>query len=88
MSSFFCFFPFEEFYFIFFFLGPLPRPTEVPRLQVQTELWLQACTTATATWDPSPVCDLHHSSQQLWILNPQSKAEPATSRILVGFVNC
>ena len=30
--------------------------------------------TATATPDPSHVCDLHHSSRQRWILNPLSKA--------------
>ena len=24
-------------------------------------------------WDPSHICDLHHSSQQHWILNPLSK---------------
>ena len=31
-------------------------------------------TTATATWDPSHVFDLPHSSRQLGILNPLSKA--------------
>ena len=29
---------------------------------------------ATATWDPSHFCDLHHSSRQCWILNPVSEA--------------
>ena len=33
-----------------------------------------AYTTATATWDPSHVFDLPHSSRQLGILNPLSKA--------------
>ena len=47
---------------------------EVPRLGIQLELQLLAYTTATATWDLSLVCDLHHSSQQHWILNPLSEA--------------
>ena len=34
--------------------------------------------TATATWDPSHVCDFHHSSQQLPILNPLGKARDWT----------
>ena len=31
-------------------------------------------TKATSMWDPSWVCDLHHSSQQCWILNLLSEA--------------
>ena len=29
---------------------------------------------ATATWDPSPICDLYHSLQQHQILNPLNEA--------------
>ena len=47
---------------------------EVPRLGVESELWLPVYTTATATWDPSHLCDLHHSSQQCRIPNPPSEA--------------
>ena len=48
--------------FLFFhFLGPHPRHMEVPRLGVQSELQLPAYTPATATGDPSHICDLHHS---------------------------
>ena len=47
---------------------------EVPRLGGELELQLQAYTTATAMWDPTHVCSLHHSSCQQWILNPLSKA--------------
>uniref|UniRef100_A0A8D1M8R1 Cystathionine beta-synthase n=1 Tax=Sus scrofa TaxID=9823 RepID=A0A8D1M8R1_PIG len=36
---------------------------EVPRVGVESELQLPAYTTATATSDPSRVCDLHHSSR-------------------------
>ena len=54
------------------FLGPHPRPMEVPRLGVELELQLPASTTATATvmQDPGCICSLHHSSQQCHILNP------------------
>ena len=51
--------------FFFFAFSGLPlRHMEVPRLGVESELQLLAYTTATATWDPSHVCDLHHSSRQ------------------------
>ena len=48
---------------------------------------IPAYTTAT-TQDPSPVCDLYHSSWQCRILNPLSEPgiKPASSWILVGFV--
>ena len=46
------------------------------------ELQWQAYTTATAMWDPNHVCDLHHSSQQCWIVNPMSEARDGT-RILM-----
>ena len=56
---------------------------EVPRLGVESELQLPAYTTATATPDPSHVCDLHHSSQQHWIPNPLSKARDRTHKLMV-----
>ena len=39
--------------------------------------------------DPSHICDLHHSAQQHWILNPlrMPGIEPESSWMLVGFVN-
>ena len=61
---------------------------EVPRLGVQLELQMPAYATAGATRDPSRVCDLHHSSQQHWILIPLSEARDRTlvlTWILVGF---
>ena len=61
---------------------------EVPRLGVESELQLPtyATATATATLDPSHLCDLLHSSQQR--LNPLSEAriESASSQILAGFI--
>ena len=46
---------------ILVFLGPHLWYMEVPRLGVQSELYLLAYTTATATPDPSHICNLHHS---------------------------
>ena len=51
---------------------------EFPRLGVESELQLLAYAIATATPDPSCVCDLHHSSWQHWILNLLSKARDQT----------
>ena len=48
---------------------------EVPRLGVKSELQLPVYTTATATQNPSCVCDLYHSLWQCWILNPLSRAK-------------
>ena len=61
------------FFFFAFFLGPHPQHMEFPRLGVESELQLQAYTTATATWDTSGVFDLYHSSQQHWISDPLSE---------------
>ena len=49
-------------FFFCLFLGPHPRHMGVPRLGVELELQLPAHPTATATSDPSLVCDLHHSA--------------------------
>ena len=43
---------------------------EVPRSEVELGLQMLAYASATATPDPSCLCDLHHSSWQLCILNP------------------
>ena len=59
------------------FLGPLPWHMEVPRLGVL------AYARATATQDPSGVCNLHHISQQQQILNPLSKARNQTCNLMV-----
>ena len=57
----------------FVFLGPHLQHMEVLSLGVESELWLPASATATATWDPSRICDLRYSSLQRWIPNPLSK---------------
>ena len=65
------------FYFFVFFRGRHPRHVEVPRPGVECR---PAYTTATP--DPSRVFDLHHSSPQCRILNPQSEARDQT-RVLM-----
>ena len=81
-------FPFFFFFFFFLsfvFFGPHLQHMEVPWLGVESELQLPAYATATATPDPSRVCDLHHSWQQHQILNPG--IDPETSWFLVGFIS-
>ena len=54
----------DVYVFIYFaFSGLHLWHMEFPRLGVESELYLLAYATATATalWDPSHVCDLHHS---------------------------
>ena len=38
---------------------------------------------AVATWDPSHICNLHHSSCQYQMLNPLSKASDRTHNLMV-----
>ena len=54
---------------------------EVPRLGVETELQLLSYATATATLDPSHICDLCRSLWQHQILNPPSEARDQTSNL-------
>ena len=49
----------------------------------ESELHLPAYATATATRDPSCVCDLHQSSGQCQILNPLSKDKDRTGNLVV-----
>ena len=65
------------------FLGPHPRQMEIPRLRVYLELWLLAYATATAKWDPSRICNLHHRSWQCLILNPLRKARDQTRNLII-----
>ena len=56
---------------------------EVPRLGVELELLPPAYTRATAMPDLSHVCELYHSSQQCWMLNPRSEARDRTRNLMV-----
>ena len=66
----------------FVFLGPHPQHMEIPRLEVKSELKLQAYTRAAATWDESCVFDPHHSSRPRWILSPLSEARDRTCDLM------
>ena len=55
---------------------------EVPRLGAKSELQLPDYTSATAMPDPSRIFNLHHSSQQNWILNPLSEAKDGTCSLM------
>ena len=61
----------------------------VPRLGVESELQMPAYATATAKWDPSHICDPHHSSQQHQIpdLLSQGRDSNRLLRDTVGFVS-
>ena len=69
--------------YIFFFFFVFLWHMEVPRVGAESELQLLAYTTATTIQDPSRACDLHHSSQQHWILNSLSEARDRT-QVLMG----
>ena len=56
---------------------------EDPGLGVESELQLPAYTTAIATWDPSRVFHLHHSSWQYQVLKRLNKARDQT-QIFMG----
>ena len=68
-------FKFFIYFLLFAFLGPYLQHMEVPRLGVESQL---AYNPATAMGEPSHICDLHHSWQQCWILNPLSEARDRT----------
>ena len=61
-------------YFFSLFLLPNLQYMEVLQPEVESELQLLACTTATATLELTHICGLHHSLQQCQILNPLSEA--------------
>ena len=68
----------DPFFFFFCFSELHLLHMEVPWLWFESELQLPAYTTATKMPDPSCICDLCHSSQQCWILNPMSEARDQT----------
>ena len=72
------------FVFVFFcFLGPHWQHIGGSQAQGRIRVILPAYVTATAMPDQSPVCNLHHSSQQRWILNTLSKARDGTGNHMV-----
>ena len=66
----------KEFFFFCLFATSWAPPTAHGGSQARGELELQplAYAGATATWDPSLICNLHYSSWQCQILNPPGEA--------------
>ena len=71
------------FFLSFVLLGQHLQHMEVPRLGVESELLLLAYARATATSDPSCICNLYYSSQQCQILNPLSKVRDRTCNLII-----
>ena len=69
--------------FIFFLVLHLWH-MEVPNLGVYLELQLLAYATATATWDPSHICDLERSLQEQLILNPLNQSRDRTCILMAS----
>ena len=65
-------------FLVFLLFRAIPMAYEGSQAGVEVELQLPAYATATAMRDPSCICNLHHSSQQHWILNPLSDARDQT----------
>ena len=73
---------------LFAFLRQHPQHMEVPRLGFKSELQLPAYTTATATGDPSHICDTTaHSTARSPILWVRPEIKPATSWTPVRFIS-
>ena len=90
LLSFVLFFGVFSFCFVLFvFLGPHLRHMEVPRLGVWLELLLPAYATASATPNPSCVCDLTtaHGKARSLTYWARPGIKPETSWLLVGFVS-
>ena len=64
--------------FVSFLFVATPAAYGSSQAGVDSELQLPAYITATATQDPSHICDLHHSLQPRRILNPLSEARDRT----------
>ena len=73
-------FPGAYLFFFFVFFGDIS--TAYGSSQAELELHLPAYATATAMQDVGHLCDLHHSSQQHWILNTLSKGRDQTQVLM------
>ena len=78
-------FSFYYYYFLSFWhlLGHSRGTWRFPGQGSNRSCSCQAYATATPTQDPIHVCNLHHSSQQRWILNPLSEARDWTPNLMV-----
>ena len=72
--------PPTPFFFLLFMAEPAVYGNSLARDPVGAAL--PVYTTATATQNPSRICNLHHSSWQCWILNPLSEARDQTHNLV------
>ena len=75
---------------LFCFLGPHLQHMEVPRVGVESEPQQPAYVIATATRDPSLICNLHHTAHSnAGSLTQRARPgiKPTTSWLLVRFVS-
>ena len=70
-------------FFFFFGLFAISRATPAAYGGSQARGPIGAVARATAMWDPSHVCEPHHSSRQCRILNPLSKGRDRTRILMV-----
>ena len=71
------------FIYLFLLFRTAPSADGGSQARGQLELQLLTYATATATQDPSHVCNLHHSSQQHQVLNPLSEARDQPLNLMV-----
>ena len=69
-------------FFSFFIFRAVPTAYGSSRLAVELELQLLAYVTATATPDPSCICDLHCSLGQCPVINPLNEARDQTCLLM------
>ena len=72
-----------SFFCLFLFCLYKAAPAGYVSSQAGVELELQLPAYAKATWDPSHVCDLYHSSWQCLIPDPLKKARDQTFILMV-----
>jgi len=84
-SFLFLWYPYLVSFFLFFFfcLFAISWAAPVAYGGSQARGLIRAVARATATLDPSRVCNLHHSSQQCRIVNPLSKGRDRTHNLMV-----
>ena len=70
-------------FLVLFFWGATPSARGGCQARGPIRAVALAYATATAMPDPIRTCNLHHSSQQCWILNPLSKARAWTHNLMV-----
>ena len=75
--------PFHLFFFFFPFLGPHSQAYGGSQARDLIGAVAPGLHHSHSNAGSEPICDLHHSSQQCWILNPLLKARDRTRNLMV-----